>query len=91
MPILGCVVFIQVEDAIFGSGQVWTLDVVLSSGKGKLTEQESRCLVYKRIPDTNYMLKLKASKEALKEITKRFHTFPFTIRYVAVLTIGSLH
>lgn len=67
---------------VFASGQVWTVDIALSSGKGKLFEGDSRCCVYKRNPDQQYMLKLKASKEALREIDSRFKAFPFSIRCV---------
>lgn len=70
----------KVEDISFTSGQVWTLDVLLSAGKGKLHEEDSRCCIFKRNPDQQYMLKLKASKDAFREITTRFPTFPFTIR-----------
>eukprot|EP00668_Euglena_longa_P010676 GGOE01012932.1.p2 GENE.GGOE01012932.1~~GGOE01012932.1.p2 ORF type:complete len:403 (-),score=88.69 GGOE01012932.1:178-1386(-) len=70
----------RVDDVVFASGQVWTVDIALSSGKGKLFEGNSRCCVYKRNPDQQYMLKLKASKEALREIDTRFKAFPFSIR-----------
>eukprot|EP00667_Euglena_gracilis_P003436 EG_transcript_3448 len=70
----------RVDDVVFASGQVWTVDIALSSGKGKLFEGDSRCCVYKRNPDQQYMLKLKASKEALREIDSRFKAFPFSIR-----------
>lgn len=70
----------KVDDYEFQVGEVWSLDVVLSSGAGKLREGASRCYVYKMCPDKQFKLKLKASKDALNDIKAKFQNFPFTVR-----------
>lgn len=70
----------KVADYEFTTGEVWALDVVVSTGAGKLREGDSRCYIYKMCPDKQFMLKLKASKDAFNEIKTTFKNFPFTIR-----------
>jgi len=70
----------RVEDTKFEAGQVWTIDVLLTTGKGKLCEGNARCCVYKRNMEQQYKLKLKASQSVLHDINSRFQTFPFTLR-----------
>lgn len=60
--------------------QVWCLDVVMSSGKGKLKEKNLRPNVFKVSLDTNYAMKMDSSKELEKEIDAKFSTFPFAVR-----------
>jgi curved DNA binding protein len=69
----------KVDDSEMETGRVWGIDVLVSTGPGKLKEQELRTTVYKRSAE-QYSLKLKASREALNEISTRFQNFPFTIR-----------
>jgi curved DNA binding protein len=70
----------KVEEFEFEEGQVYAVDIVMSTGEGKAKEQETRTTVYKRQVDTNYSLKMKASRYVFSEINSRFPTFPFTLR-----------
>mmetsp|Transcript_25149 Transcript_25149/g.40212 ORF Transcript_25149/g.40212 Transcript_25149/m.40212 type:complete len:396 (-) Transcript_25149:65-1252(-) len=69
----------KVEPFAFEKGQVYTVDVVMSTGEGKPTQRESRTTVFKRAADQKYMLKMKASRQVMSVIDKQHSTFPFTI------------
>jgi len=70
----------KVEEFEFEENQVYTIDIVVSTGEGKARETELRTTIFKRAVDQNYLLKMKASRYVYNEITKRFPTFPFTLR-----------
>lgn len=60
--------------------QVWCLDVVMTTGKGKLKEKDVRPSIFKVSLDSTYNMKMDTSKELEKEIDAKFKTFPFAIR-----------
>jgi len=70
----------KVDEIEFEQNEVWAIDIVMSTGEGKTKESEHRTTVYKRAVETNYALKMKASRAVLSEINKVAPTFPFTIR-----------
>ena len=71
----------KVDEFEFEEGEVYCIDILMSTGEGKSKESEARTTVYKRAVDQTYLLKLKAARDALNEINKKFPTFPFTLRY----------
>jgi len=62
----------------FEQGEVYCIDIVMSTAEGK-TREEEKSTVYKKNTNT-YNLKLKASRGLLGEVTRRFPTFPFSLR-----------
>ncbi|EPY27692.1 hypothetical protein AGDE_08993 [Angomonas deanei] len=70
----------MVHNYDFDLAQVWTLDIVMSTGKGKLKERDERPFIYKVALDSNYNVKLESAKELEKEIDTKYATFPFAIR-----------
>jgi len=70
----------KVEEFEFEEGEVYAVDIVMSTGDGKAREQETRTTIYKRAADQSYSLKMKASRYVFSEINSRFPTFPFTLR-----------
>lgn len=71
----------RVEDAEFLENEVYAIDIVVSTGEGKVRVlDEKETTVYKRALDVEYQLKLKASRAAFSEINRRFPTMPFTLR-----------
>lgn len=70
----------MVHDYELEKAQVWTLDIVMTSGKGKLKEHDARPSIYKVALDSNYTMKMESAKELQKEIEAKFQTFPFAIR-----------
>ena len=70
----------KVEEYTFQPGDVFGLDIYVSSGEGKPKEGDYRTTVYKRELDTQYNLKLKSSRTFFQEINKKYPTLPFSIR-----------
>jgi len=70
----------KVDEFTIEEGEVYAIDIVMSTGDGKTKEQETRTTVYKRAMDQNYSLKMAASRSVLNEVDKKFATFPFTLR-----------
>nr|CCC94484.1 unnamed protein product [Trypanosoma congolense IL3000] len=66
-----------VHDYTLEAGQVWTLDIVMSSGKGKLKEREVRPSIFKVALDSKYTMKMESARELQREIEAKYGTFPF--------------
>ncbi|KAK3106673.1 hypothetical protein FSP39_024934 [Pinctada imbricata] len=67
------------EKCEFEVHEVYGVDVLISSGEGKGREQETRTTVYKK-KDIVYQLKMKASRQFLSEVDKKFGLMPFSLR-----------
>ncbi|KAK9451191.1 peptidase M24, structural domain-containing protein [Limtongia smithiae] len=63
----------------FAEGEVYGLDILVSTGDGKVKQSESRTTIYKKTENT-YSLKLKVSRSLFSEVQKRFGPFPFSTR-----------
>jgi len=70
----------QVDVHQFETNEVYQIDILMSTGEGKVKEQDAKTTVYKRAVDQAYSLKMKNSRYLYSEIVKRFGTLPFTIR-----------
>lgn len=70
----------KVEEFTFEANEVYSIDVIMSTGEGKPREHEARTTVFKRAPETTYNLKMKASRFVVNEVLKKFTYMPFTIR-----------
>merc|ERR1712182_128462 len=66
----------------FGMNEVYCLDVVMSTGEGKSKETEIRTMVYKRAPDSAYLLKTQKARQFISEVNKRFPALPFSLRAI---------
>lgn len=73
----------KVDELEFGLNEVWTLDVMLSSGDGKLKETELRHTVYKRALDQSYMLKTAKARQFIGEVNRSFPTLPFSLSMIS--------
>lgn len=60
-------------------GEVWGVEVGLSTGTGKVKTLPNRATLHRRTA-TNYGLKRPSSRATLSEIQKKFGTFPFSLR-----------
>jgi len=69
-----------VEEFKFKDFEAFSIDVVITTGPGKLRETAPKTTIYKRIPENDYHLKLKSSREAIKIISTKFNNFPFGLR-----------
>ncbi|ODQ61154.1 hypothetical protein WICANDRAFT_61721 [Wickerhamomyces anomalus NRRL Y-366-8] len=69
----------QVDTFEFEEGQVFGLDILMSTGEGKVKASEARTTIYK-LTGNNYQLKLKSSHLVLNEIKRKASHFPFSIK-----------
>ncbi|KAJ7067033.1 peptidase M24, structural domain-containing protein [Mycena amicta] len=69
------------ETAVFAEGEVWGIDILVSSGDdGKARVEEARTSVYQRDSQVTYQLKMKNSRAVFSEVQKKAGAFPFNIR-----------
>jgi len=68
------------EEFTFEEGEVYSIDIVMSSGEGKTREGEAKTSIYKRAVDQNYQLKLNSARQALKEIDVKHGAMAFNAR-----------
>lgn len=74
------------ETHTFEEGDVFGVDILISTGDGKVKKVESRTTVFKRAADLKYSLKMPTSRKALSEIDKSFGAFPFSLRSLSEKT-----
>jgi curved DNA binding protein len=71
------------DDDEVEEGEVWSIDIVVSTGEGKpklLDDRETT--VYKRAVGEQYQLKMKASRELLSEINRKAGYMQFSLRSI---------
>eukprot|EP00889_Picochlorum_renovo_P000858 jgi/Picre1/27888/NNA_000851.t1 len=75
----------RVEDEEFEEGEVYSIDMIVSTGDGKpKMADEKETTVFKRALETQYQLKIKASRELFAEINKKYPTMLFSLRGIDV-------
>lgn len=70
----------KVDEFEFGSNEAFTVDIMVSTGEGKLKEKETRHTVYKRAVENNYQLKTQKARQFLSEINAKHPSLPFSLR-----------
>jgi len=70
----------KVAECTFEANEVYNVDVAFTTGEGMPREGEARTTIHKRIPNTQYRLRMKASRAVFNEVNTRFSTMPFSIR-----------
>ncbi|KAF7728951.1 Curved DNA-binding protein (42 kDa protein) [Apophysomyces ossiformis] len=63
----------------FAENEVYAVDILISSGEGKVRQLNSRTTIYKKT-DIRYQLKMAASRQVLSEIQTKAGSFPFSLR-----------
>lgn len=67
------------EDCTFAENEVYILDILMSTGDGKVKPGEAKTTIFKKT-DNMYNLKIQASRYVIGEVNKRFNKLPFTLR-----------
>ncbi|RKP05237.1 proliferation-associated protein 2G4-like protein, partial [Thamnocephalis sphaerospora] len=67
------------KECTFQAGEVYAIDMILSTGEGKARPSELRTTIYRKT-DSSYQLKMKASRAVFAEISQNAGAFPFTLR-----------
>lgn len=70
----------KIDACTFEAGEVYAIDIAMSTGDGKPRETGARTTVYKRAVEKKYSLRNKSSREFFNVVNKRFPTLPFSIR-----------
>ncbi|KAI6228854.1 hypothetical protein M3Y99_01177500 [Aphelenchoides fujianensis] len=70
----------KLEKHTFENYDVFTIDVLISTGDGKAKLGDQRTTVFKKADDAVYSLKMKASRLFFSEVSKRFQNLPFSLR-----------
>lgn len=70
----------KVDEHTFEPNEVYSVDIVFSSGEGKPREMDARTTIYKLAPESTYQVKMKASKFVINESLRKFGFNPFTVR-----------
>ncbi|KAI9307274.1 peptidase M24, structural domain-containing protein [Cunninghamella echinulata] len=63
----------------FAENEVYCLDILISSGEGKVRKLDTRTTVYKKT-GTRYLLKMATSRQVFSEIQAKAGNFPFSLR-----------
>jgi curved DNA binding protein len=66
----------------FETGEVYAIDVFVSSGEGKAKQSSARTTVFKRNAATRYDLKMKTSRSVLSDIVSKFGAMGFNLRHL---------
>lgn len=69
----------KVQEAVFESGDVWTIEIAMSTGEGKPKDSSYRTTVFKRNVETKYALKNKTSRTFFNELNQKYPTLPFSL------------
>lgn len=80
----------KVPDCTFEQAEVYAVDVAMSTGDGKARPGELRTTIFKRNVEQQYLLKVKASRQVLAEVDKKYPTMPFTMRHLTDLRTAKL-
>jgi curved DNA binding protein len=69
----------KVDIRDFEHGDVFGLDVIISTGEGKPKETQIKTSIYKRALETTYKLKSESSRKLLSVVEHNFFNFPFSL------------
>jgi methionine aminopeptidase len=68
----------KVDQRKFEYGDVFAMDVIVSTGEGKPKETDIKTTVYKRALETTYKLRTDSGRKLLSVVEGNFYSFPFT-------------
>lgn len=70
----------KVEEFEFELGDVYAVDICMSTGEGKPKDKGDRTTIFKKVVDSQYRLKRKTSRWVLNEVNQNHSSLPFTLR-----------
>ena len=76
----------RVEDWEFAAGDIFALDVYVTTGEGMAKDLDIRTTVFKRESETQYSLKSKHARSFFHIVNTKYPTLPFSIRGFEDLT-----
>jgi methionine aminopeptidase len=73
---------VKMYDEEIRNNDVFIVDIMFSTGKGKLSNSGKMPMIYLRNLDNKYMLKLRASKNVLHNFNEKKYSYPKNIREI---------
>lgn len=70
----------KVEEYEFHAGDVFGLEVFVSSGSGKPKQSEIKTTIFKRCMENTYLLKSDKARGFLKQVNSKYPSLPFSVR-----------
>ncbi|VWU49490.1 proliferation-associated protein 2g4, putative [Hepatocystis sp. ex Piliocolobus tephrosceles] len=61
---------------------IYLIDVMVTTGEGKIKESDYKTTIYKRETQKNYQLKTSLGRSFINEVNKKFPILPFNIKYL---------
>ncbi|CAG9475781.1 proliferation-associated protein 2g4, putative [Plasmodium vivax] len=72
----------KVEDFQIESDDIYIVDVMVTTGDGKIKESDHKTTIYKREVQKNYHLKTNLGRSFINEVNKKFPVLPFHVKHV---------
>lgn len=70
----------EFPECFFDRYEVYAIDILMSTGEGKIKNLDTRVTVYKKTDDLGYSLKMKAARVFFSYVVNNFGSMPFTLR-----------
>jgi curved DNA binding protein len=70
----------KIEKHTFEENEAYVIDILITTGDGKVKQGDIRTTVYKKAADVVYQLKMKNSRNFFSEASKEYGVMPFSIR-----------
>lgn len=70
---------LKVDDFEFNQNEVYVLDIMLSTGEGKMKESSERTTVYKRALERMYNLRGKSARAFFTEMIDKYPSMCFSL------------
>lgn len=70
----------KTEEYEFHPGDVFGLEIFVSSGSGKPKQSEIKTTIYKRCVENTYLLKSDKARSFLKQVNTKYPSLPFSVR-----------
>uniref|UniRef100_A0AC34GU08 Peptidase M24 domain-containing protein n=1 Tax=Panagrolaimus sp. ES5 TaxID=591445 RepID=A0AC34GU08_9BILA len=70
----------KIEKHIFEENEAYIIDILITTGDGKVKHGDIRTTVYKKSDNVVYQLKMKNSRNFFSEASKEYGVMPFSIR-----------
>lgn len=70
----------KVQEYEFHAGDVFGLEIFVSSGSGKPKASEIKTTIYKRCVENTYLLKSDKARNFLKQVNTKYPSLPFSVR-----------
>ncbi|CAI2351299.1 unnamed protein product [Caenorhabditis sp. 36 PRJEB53466] len=70
----------EIEKVKIDKHEAYAIDVLLSTGKGKPKDLDTRTTVYRKNESVSYQLKMKASRVFFADVNKQHGPMPFSLR-----------